>query len=73
MARKATHPYSRYQGASNSSLRLLRRLQGIIDLDTKITHSAFELGVSQQQLDDTQIIRALVDQLGLGGRSEWVP
>lgn len=45
-------------------LRLLRDLQRVIDLDAEVSHSAFKLRVSRQQLDGTQILRALVDQRG---------
>lgn len=47
-------------------LRLLRDLQCVIHLNAEVSHSAFKLRVSQQQLDCTQILRALVDQRCFG-------
>lgn len=55
-----------YLGVTNSNLRLLRHLQGIINLDTEVTHRAFQLGVPQQQLHRTQILCLPVNQRGLG-------
>ena len=45
---------------------LLRDLYGVIDLNTKIPNGAFNLGVSEQELDGTQIASAPVDQYRLG-------
>lgn len=51
---------------NKSNLRLLRDLQYVIHLDAEVSHSAFKLRVPQQQLDCTQILRALVNQRCFG-------
>ena len=45
-----------------SHLHLLRDGKSIVDLNTEVAHGAFDLGVSQQQLDRTQVAGAAVDQ-----------
>ena len=47
-------------------LRLLCDFQGIIDVDAEIPDRALELAMPQQQLDDSQILGAAVDQCRLG-------
>ena len=49
-----------------SDLGLFRNLQCIIDLDTEVSHGAFQLGVAKQQLDRPQVLGSLVDQRRLG-------
>jgi hypothetical protein len=44
---------------------LLGNRERIVDLDTKVSDSALDLRVSQQQLDRAQIAGAPVDQCGL--------
>jgi len=48
---------ARASAFSPSDLRLLRHLQGVIDLDPKVTHRALELGVAEQQLGVFSILR----------------
>ena len=43
-------------------LRLLRDLQCVIHLNAEVSHSAFKLRVSQQELNGSQVPCALVDQ-----------
>jgi len=45
--------------------RLLRYLQGVIDLDAKVSDGAFQIGMTKQQLYGPQVLRALVDQRSL--------
>lgn len=52
-------------GTEASDLGLLRQHQRIICLDPKIPHSAFQLGVPEQQLTGTQVAGALVDHSDL--------
>ena len=47
-------------------LNTLSYLQSILDLDTKVPHSARHICVSQQQLDGSKILGLLVDQCHLG-------
>ena len=74
-----THPESCRKAAARSpSWRLpaaaaslldfgvLRNLQGIIDLDPKVSHGTFELGMTEQELDSPQVLGSLVDQRRLG-------
>ena len=48
------------------NIRLLRYLQCIINLNPEISHRAFKLGMSWQQMDGASIFGAAVDQRGLG-------
>src|SRR4051794_19105458 len=41
---------------------LLRDLKSVIDLDTEVAHCAFELGVTQQQLDCTKVLSPSIHQ-----------
>src|SRR5215469_11526019 len=47
-------------------LGLFRNFQGIVDVDAEIPDGALQLAVPQQQLDDSQILGAAVDQRRLG-------
>ena len=48
-------------GRRDSDLGLFRQLQGVIDLDSEISHSAFNFAVAQEQLHGPQVFRSLVD------------
>ena len=48
--------------SEQSHLSLLRQLQCVFDLNSEVSHRAFKLGVTQQELDSTQIFRAPVNQ-----------
>ncbi len=43
-------------------LGLLGHLQGVVHLDAEVTDRAFELGMSEQQLDRAQVLGPAVDQ-----------
>jgi hypothetical protein len=45
---------------------LLRDLDGVIDLDAEVAHSAFYLRVTEQKLHGPKVTRPPVDQLGFG-------
>lgn len=45
---------------------LLGDLKRIIYLDTKVSDRAFQLGMAKQELNGSEVLRALVDQCGLG-------
>ena len=49
-----------------SDVNLFRNLKGIINLDAEISDGTLDLGVSQQQLNCTQISGALVNHCRLG-------
>ena len=49
-----------------SDINLFRYCQGVIDFDAEIPDRAFDLGVSEQELDSPEITRPPVDQGGLG-------
>ena len=49
-----------------SNVDLLGYRQSVIDLDTKITKRALDLGMAKQQLDGPQIAGAAIYQRGLG-------
>ena len=49
-------------GRGDSDLGLFRQFQGVIDLDSEISHSAFNFAVAQEQLHGPQVLRSLVDQ-----------
>jgi hypothetical protein len=51
---------------SNSDVDLLGNFEGVIDFDAEVPDSAFNLGVSKQQLHRSQVASALVDHAGLG-------
>ena len=46
----------------HSNLRLFRKFQGILDLYAKVPHGAFQLGMTQQQLDRPDVFGAPVNQ-----------
>jgi len=48
-----------------SDIDLLSYGEGIIYLDAEIPHSAFDLRMAEQQLDDAQIASAAIDKSGL--------
>ena len=50
----------------SSDVNLFRNGEGIIDLDTEVPDSAFDLGVTEQELHGSQIAGTSVDQGGLG-------
>lgn len=43
-------------------LRLFRQLQGVIDIDSQIPDGAFELGMSEKQLNSPDVLRSPVDE-----------
>ena len=43
-------------------LSLLRDLQRIVNLDSRIAHGALELGVAEQQLHHSEVLCSSVDQ-----------
>jgi hypothetical protein len=43
-------------------LGLLCHLQGIVHLDAEVTDRAFQLGMSEKQLDPVQVLSPAVDQ-----------
>jgi hypothetical protein len=45
----------------NSDVHLLRYREGIINLDAKVTHSAFDLSVAEQELHSAQIAGTPID------------
>ena len=45
-----------------SDINLFRYCEGIIDLDAEISHRAFDLGMSEQELDGPEIASPPVDQ-----------
>ena len=50
----------------SSDVNLFRNGEGIIDLDTEVPDSAFDLGVTEQELHGAQIAGTSVDQGCLG-------
>jgi hypothetical protein len=52
---------------------LFRYRDGIIHLDAKIPNRAFDLGVTEQELDSPQIASTSIDQRCLVRRNECVP
>ena len=50
----------------SSDVNLFRNGEGIIDLDTEVPDSAFDLGVTEQELHGSQITSTSVDQGCLG-------
>jgi hypothetical protein len=50
----------------SSDIRLLGKRQCVINFDTEITDGTFNLGVSKENLDRTQIARSFVDQRRFG-------
>jgi hypothetical protein len=50
----------------SSDVDLLGYRKGVVNLDSEISHRAFDLGVAQKQLHRSQIPRSLVDQRCLG-------
>lgn len=53
---------SRSRPVQGSDLGLLGHLEGIIHFNAEIAHCAFQLCMSKQQLNGTQVFRAPVDQ-----------
>ena len=51
---------------SLSDLSLFRNLERVIDLDPKVSHGTFQLGVAKQELDGTQIAGLAIDLRRLG-------
>ena len=49
-----------------SDFRCLGKRKRIIDIDTEVSNSVFDLGVSKQDLNSSKIAGSLVDQRGLG-------
>ena len=49
-----------------SDINFLGNLNRIVDLDTKVTNGALDLGVAEQKLDCTQISSSAVDQSRFG-------
>ncbi len=47
--------------AQVSDFRLLSHFERVVNLDSKISHSTFELGVAQQQLHGSQVLSATID------------
>lgn len=50
-----------------SHCRLLRHLERVVDLDAQMADGAFDLAAAQEQLDNPQVLGALVDQGCLAG------
>jgi hypothetical protein len=50
----------------SSDVNLFRYGEGIIDLDTEVPDSAFDLGITEQELHGSQITSTPVDQGRLG-------
>jgi len=65
LGRSATVDYGRRPGAT-LDLSLFRNLQCVVDVDAEIPDGALQLAMLQQQLDDSQILGAAVDQRRLG-------
>ncbi len=49
-----------------SNFSLLGKLQNVLHLYAKVSHRAFKLGVSQEQLHSPNVFRASVDQRCFG-------
>ena len=49
-----------------SDVELLGNIEGVIEFDTKVSHRAFDLGMSEQQLNRPEIAGLAVDQGCLG-------
>ena len=52
--------------AAALDLSLLRHFESVVNLDPKVADCAFQLDVPEQQLHDPKVLRAAVDQRGLG-------
>ena len=52
--------------ACHSNVDLLGHFQGIVDLDTEVTHRAVEIGMAEQQLYGPEILGSSVNQGCLG-------
>jgi hypothetical protein len=50
----------------SSDVNLFRNGEGVIDLDTEVPDSAFDLGVTEQELHGSQVAGTSVDQGCLG-------
>ena len=55
----------------SSDVDFLRDLKRIVDLDAQIAHSAFDLGMAEEELDGSQVAGAPVDQRASVRRMEW--
>jgi len=51
---------------SPSDLGLLRHLEGVFDFNAEVAHCTFQLGMSEQQLHRSTVLRPPVDQRSLG-------
>lgn len=61
VGRKPPPTASSYRGIALDS-DLLRNLDRIINLDAEIAHGAFDLGVSEQELNRPQVASSMVDE-----------
>ena len=59
--RKRPHGVSRMAAGYCLDLGLLRNLQSIIHLDAQIPDGTLQLGMTKQQLNGPQVLRAFVD------------
>jgi hypothetical protein len=50
----------------NSDVDFLRDLNGVVYLDTKVTDSAFDFSMAEEELDGSKIARPPIDQRRLG-------
>jgi hypothetical protein len=61
-----------------SDVDLFSYCQGIVDLDAKVTHGAFDLRMAEQQLYSTKIPRAAIDESRfraakrIGTKLQWI-
>jgi hypothetical protein len=72
-ASRASLRHTSEGGHRRSELDLLRERQGIIDFDLEVTDGALDLGMSEEQLDCSQIAGLTVDLRRLSTRIECVP
>lgn len=56
-----------------SNLCLFRQFQGILDLYAKVSHRAFQLGMSEEQLNRTDILRIPVNVTVDSGNVTGIP
>ena len=52
--------------AAQLDFGLFRNLKRVINLNSKVSNSAFQLAMTQQELNSPQVLRSLVDQRSLG-------
>ena len=50
---------------NNSDFCLFRNLESVVDLDAQVPHCRLKFGVAEQELNGSQVLRALVDQCRL--------